>query len=89
MRPERLKVGRNQFVEILRERGVGMLRALHPAAHDALSISALTATATAIFRSTEDIFSRCLSLPIYAAMTDDDVAYVIETVRAIVRENSR
>jgi dTDP-4-amino-4,6-dideoxygalactose transaminase len=41
------------------------------------------------FPVTEDIFSRCLSLPIYAAMTDEDVAYVIETVRAIVRENRR
>ena len=41
------------------------------------------------FPVAEDIFSRCLSLPIYAAMSDEDVTYVIETVRAIVRENRR
>jgi dTDP-4-amino-4,6-dideoxygalactose transaminase len=41
------------------------------------------------FPVAEDIYSRCLSLPIYAAMTDEDVAYVIETVRAITRENRR
>jgi dTDP-4-amino-4,6-dideoxygalactose transaminase len=37
----------------------------------------------------EDVFNRCLSLPIYSAMTDEDIDYVIETVRSIVRENRR
>jgi len=41
------------------------------------------------FPVAEDVFSRCLSLPIYYAMTDDDVNYVIETVQSITRENRR
>jgi perosamine synthetase len=41
------------------------------------------------FPVAENIFSRCLSLPIYASMSDEDVNYVIETVLAIARENRR
>jgi dTDP-4-amino-4,6-dideoxygalactose transaminase len=37
----------------------------------------------------EDIYSRCLSLPIFPAMSDEDVAYVIQTVRSLVRESRR
>jgi dTDP-4-amino-4,6-dideoxygalactose transaminase len=35
------------------------------------------------------VYSRCLSLPIYPAMSDEDVAYVIENVLALARENRR
>jgi dTDP-4-amino-4,6-dideoxygalactose transaminase len=38
---------------------------------------------------TEDIFSRCLSLPIYAAMSADDVSYVIDAVRDLIRASRR
>jgi perosamine synthetase len=41
------------------------------------------------FPVTEDLFSRCLSLPIYARMSDRDVEQVIESVLTIVRENRR
>ena len=35
---------------------------------------------TGNFSVAEDVYSRCLSLPIYPAMSDEDVAYVIENV---------
>jgi len=88
LRPERLKLGRNQFVEILRERGVGCSVHCIPL-HTMHYYQRMYGYRDGDFPVAEDIFSRCLSLPIYAAMTDDDVAYVIETVRAIARENRR
>ena len=44
---------------------------------------------TGDFPVAEGVYSRCLSLPIFPAMIDEDVAYVIESVLAIARENRR
>jgi dTDP-4-amino-4,6-dideoxygalactose transaminase len=88
LRPEALSVGRNQFVEMLRARGVGV------------SVHCIPLHTMHFYRKTygyrgdefpvaQDVFSRCLSLPIYASMSDEDVAYVIETVLDLVRQNRR
>ena len=88
LRPELLKVGRNQFVETLRERGVGCSVHCIPL-HTMHYYQRSYGYRDGDFPIAEDIYSRCLSLPIYAAMSDDDVNYVIETVLALVRENRR
>jgi dTDP-4-amino-4,6-dideoxygalactose transaminase len=88
LRPERLRIGRNQFVELLRERGVGTSVHCIPL-HTMHYYQRAYGYRTGDFPIAEDVFSRCLSLPIYAGMSDDDVGYVIETVRAIARENRR
>jgi dTDP-4-amino-4,6-dideoxygalactose transaminase len=88
LHPERLRVGRNQFVEMLRERGVGTSVHCIPL-HTMDFYQKTYGYRAGEFPVTEDIFSRCLSLPIYAAMSADDVSYVIETVRDLVRENKR
>ena len=75
-------------VALLRERGVGCSVHCIPL-HTMHYYQRMYGYRDGNFPISEDIFSRCLSLPIYAAMTDDDVAYVIETVRAIARENRR
>jgi dTDP-4-amino-4,6-dideoxygalactose transaminase len=88
LHPDRLRIGRNQFVEMLRERGVGVSVHCIPL-HTMDYYQRTYGYRTGEFPVAEDIFSRCLSLPIYAAMSDDDVNFVIETVRTIVRENRR
>jgi dTDP-4-amino-4,6-dideoxygalactose transaminase len=88
LRPERLRIGRNQFVEILRERGVGTSVHCIPL-HTMHYYQRTYGYRTGDFPIAEDVFSRCLSLPIYAGMSDDDVSYVIETALAIARENRR
>ena len=88
LRLERLRIGRNQFVELLRERGVGTSVHCIPL-HTMDFYQKTYGYRTGDFPVTEDIYSRCLSLPIYAAMSAEDVAYVIETVRGLVRENRR
>jgi dTDP-4-amino-4,6-dideoxygalactose transaminase len=44
---------------------------------------------TGDFPIAEDVYSRCFSIPIYPLMADDDVAYVIETVRAVAHAHRR
>ena len=88
LRPELMKIGRNQFVEMLRERGVGCSVHCIPL-HTMHYYQRNYGYRDGDFPVANNIYSRCLSLPIYAAMTDDDVNYVIETVLAIARENRR
>jgi dTDP-4-amino-4,6-dideoxygalactose transaminase len=88
LRPELMRIGRNQFVEMLRERGVGCSVHCIPL-HTMHYYQRNYGYRDTDFPVANDIYSRCLSLPIYAAMTDDDVEYVIETVLAIARENRR
>jgi perosamine synthetase len=44
---------------------------------------------TGDFPIAEEVYSRCLSLPIYPLMADEDVAYVAENVVALAREYRR
>ncbi|MDB5107063.1 MAG: UDP-4-amino-4-deoxy-L-arabinose--oxoglutarate aminotransferase, partial [Candidatus Binatus sp.] len=88
LKPEQLRIGRNQFVETLRERGVGCSVHCIPL-HTMHYYQRNYGYRNGDFPVAEDIFSRCLSLPVYAAMTDDDIKYVIDTVLAIARENRR
>jgi dTDP-4-amino-4,6-dideoxygalactose transaminase len=88
MRPEKMRIGRNQFVETLRERGVGCSVHCIPL-HTMHYYQRMYGYRTGDFPVAEDIFSRCFSLPIYYSMSDEDVDYVIDTVLAIARENRR
>jgi dTDP-4-amino-4,6-dideoxygalactose transaminase len=88
IRPEQLRVDRAQFVELLRERGVGTSVHCIPL-HTMHFYQERYGYRTGDFPVAEDVYSRCLSLPIYPAMSDEDVAYVIEKVLALARENRR
>ncbi len=88
LRPERLRVGRNQFVELLRDRGIGTSVHCIPL-HTMHYYQRMYGYRDGDFPVTEDVYRRCLSLPIYASMSDEDLSYVIETVLSIARENRR
>ena len=88
LRPDQLRVDRTQFVELLRERGVGT--SVHCIPLNTMHFyQERYGYRTGDFPIAEDVYSRCLSLPIYPAMSDEDVAYVIETVLALARETRR
>jgi len=88
LQPERLKIGRGQFIEMLRERGIGTSVHCIPL-HTMDFYQKTYGYRTGDFPVAEDIYNRCLSLPIYAAMSADDVTYVIDSVRELIRENRR
>jgi perosamine synthetase len=84
---DRLKIGRDQFIEALKERGVGtsvhfIPLHLHPYYRDTFGY------ARDDFPQASEVFERIMSLPIYPRMTDADVGHVVEAVREIAQEHS-
>jgi len=88
LRPELLRVGRNQFVELLRSRGIGT--SVHCIPLNKMDYyQTRYGYRSGDFPVAEDVYSRCFSLPIFPTMSSEDVAYVVDTVRALIRENRR
>jgi dTDP-4-amino-4,6-dideoxygalactose transaminase len=88
LKPPALKISRNRFVEVLRERGVGT--SVHCIPLNTMAFyQNRYGYRTGDFPISEDVYSRCLSLPIFPSMSDEDVAYVIESVLAAAHENRR
>jgi dTDP-4-amino-4,6-dideoxygalactose transaminase len=88
LRLDALKINRNQFVDLLRARGVGT--SVHCIPLNTMAFyQNRYGYRTGDFPISEDVYNRCLSLPIFPAMVDEDVAHVIETVRAVARESRR
>jgi dTDP-4-amino-4,6-dideoxygalactose transaminase len=86
LRTAALTVNRNQFADMLRARGVGT--SVHCIPLNTMDFyQQRYGYRTGDFPIAEDVYSRCFSLPIFPAMTDEDVAWVIESVRALAREN--
>jgi dTDP-4-amino-4,6-dideoxygalactose transaminase len=88
LRLDQLKVERAEFVEHLRERGIGT--SVHCIPLNTMHFyQERYGCRTGDFPIAEDVYSRCLSLPIFPAMSDDDVTYVIENVLELARQNRR
>jgi dTDP-4-amino-4,6-dideoxygalactose transaminase len=88
LRTAALKVNRNQFVDLLRARGVGT--SVHCIPLNTMDFyQQRYGYRTGDFPVAEEVYSRCFSLPIFPAMSDEDIAWVIESVRALAKENRR
>ena len=86
LRAEALRVERDRFAQALRAEGV--VPSVHfipyhrqPAGRDLVLRRPL--------RRTEQFASRCLSLPLYPHMSDQDVHDVVEAVKKLVRHYAR
>jgi dTDP-4-amino-4,6-dideoxygalactose transaminase len=85
---ERLKINRNQFIEALKEQGIGtsvhfIPLHLHPYYRDKFGYAPKN------FPKASEIYQRIISLPIYPKMTEANIAYVIEAVREVVKQHRR
>ena len=83
-----LRIHRDQVIEELRQRGIGtsvhfIPLHLHPYYQQKWGYR------PGQFPNAERHFERCLSLPIYPRMTDEDVEYVIESLQNIAAEFRR
>ncbi len=88
IRPDQLRIDRAQMVERLRERGVGT--SVHCIPLNTMHFyQERYGYRTGDFPIAEDVYRRCLSLPIYPSMSDEDVACVIDAVLSLVRDNRR
>jgi dTDP-4-amino-4,6-dideoxygalactose transaminase len=86
--PAALRIDRDRVIEELRLRGIGtsvhfIPLHLHPLYQSQLNYR------RGQFPNSEARFARVISLPIYAAMTDDDSTRVIEALTSIAREFGR
>jgi len=84
---ESLKINRNQFIEELKKRGI------HTSVHF-IPLYRFTyyrklGYDSRNFPNSEWVFNREISLPIYPSMTDEEVAYVIENVIALIKKYKR
>ena len=85
---ERLKIGRNQFIEALREKEIGtsvhfIPLHLHPYYRDKFGYKPED------FPNASAAFERIISLPVYPGMAEANVRDVIVAVRQIVQEYRR
>ncbi|HVC43384.1 MAG TPA: DegT/DnrJ/EryC1/StrS aminotransferase family protein [Candidatus Binataceae bacterium] len=88
LRLDALRIDRNRFVELMRERGVGVSVHCIPL-HTMDFYQRRYGYRAGQFPIAEAVYSRCFSLPIFPAMSDEDIAHVIESVLAIAREYRR
>ena len=84
----RLQVTRNQFIDALRERGIGtsvhfIPLHLHPYYRDNFGYQPQD------FPNASAVFERIVSLPIYPGMTETDVERVVEAVTNIAQQYRR
>ena len=81
--PQALTLGRGEFIEALRTLGIGasvhfIPLHYHPYYRDKYGYT------PGDFPITEEVYRRCLSLPLYPRMTDDDVQRVITAVTTLL-----
>jgi perosamine synthetase len=85
---ERLRIGRNEFIALLKEEGIGtsvhfIPLHLHPYYRDTFGYG------PGDFPQASFVFERIVSLPIYPKMTEGDVQRVIEAVSRVVGQHRR
>lgn len=85
---ERLKINRDQFIETLKEQGIGtsvhfIPLHMHPYYRDNFG------HAPDDFPKATEIYQRIISLPIYPKMTESQIEHVVEAVRKTVQRYRR
>jgi perosamine synthetase len=83
LRPAALTIGRNEFIEELKKDGIGTSVHFIPLHRHPYYVQTCGCK-PGDFPNAEDAFSRCLSLPIYPSLSDDQVERVIRSVEQIV-----
>ena len=85
IRPEALTIGRDEYIQALKERGVGASVHFIP-----LHLHSFYAEKYGYrrgdFPNAEDAYSRCFSLPIFPDMTDAEIEHVTQSVKALLDE---
>ena len=85
---EQLRINRAQFITLMREQNIGTSVHFIPL-HEHPFYRDTYGYRREHFPNASDAYERLVSLPIYPAMTDRDVADVVTVVRDIIRRNRR
>ena len=76
-------VDRNKFISEMTRRNIGTSVHYKPI-HRMTYYKERYGLKPEMFPNAEWIFQRCVSLPIFSAMTDDQVSYVIQNIREVM-----
>ena len=79
----RQKIGRNQFIEEMTKRNIGTSVHYKPL-HRMTYYKERYRLKPEMFPNAEWVFKRCVSIPMFSAMTDEQVEYVIESIKEIL-----
>ncbi|NPA51579.1 MAG: UDP-4-amino-4,6-dideoxy-N-acetyl-beta-L-altrosamine transaminase, partial [Aquificae bacterium] len=85
---EALKINRNQFIELLKEKGIGTSVHFIPLYRFTYYGENFDFN-TEDFPNSEWIFKRVVSLPIYPSLSKEEQDYIIESIVSILKENRR
>lgn len=88
IKPGTLRVQRDELIEILKQRAIGTSVHFIPL-HTHPYYRQRWGDRTGDFPVADDYFDRCLSLPLYPAMSDEDQAFVIQTLAEIAHQFRR
>ena len=77
------KIGRNQFIEEMTRRNIGTSVHYKPL-HRMTYYKERYRLKPEMFPNAEWVFKRCVSIPMFSAMTDEQVEYVIESIKEIL-----
>jgi perosamine synthetase len=85
---ERLSIDRNKFIELLKQRGIicavhYIPLHLHPYYRRLYGYKAKD------YPIAYNTYKRIISLPLYPQMTNEDVEYVLSTIKDVIRQNKR
>jgi dTDP-4-amino-4,6-dideoxygalactose transaminase len=85
--PERLRISRDEFIEQLREQGVGTSVHFIPVHHHP-AFAGLDLPRGGL-PATDAAYEQVVSLPIYPDLADEEVEYVCAAIRRIVKQHRR
>jgi perosamine synthetase len=83
----KLKIGRDEFIELLKKRGI--ITSVHFIPLYRFSLYKKLGWKKKDFPGSEWVFNRVISLPIYPSMTDAETGYVIDNVLEIIKKNRK
>lgn len=86
---ERLRIGRDEIIELLKQRGIGTSVHFIPLHLHPYYRNNNMCSSSKNFPVANQIFTRIISLPIYPKMTDADVERVIQVFTRTIQDNRR
>lgn len=89
IRPEKLKIGRDEFAKKMQAAGLGISVHFIPIFHFSYWKELYPDFTAENYPVAEDHYSRTISIPLYPDMTEQDAQLVIDTVRQIGMENHK
>ena len=89
IRPEKLKIGRDEFAKKMQAAGLGISVHFIPIFHFSYWKELYPDFTAENYPVAEDHYSRTISIPLYPDMTEQDAQFVIDTVRQIGMENHK